>query len=560
MPRSTRPVRGALRRALRNLGVAARDVVAAPLAGRVPRDWVVVRLDRGLGEAAALPSWLEPFRPSPRPLHAVLGALHRVRADERVRGVLLRTGRAGLGWSKVSSLARAAAAVRAAGKRLVVYAESAGNAGAWLGAGADRFWMTPEGRLDLVGVRSDSPYLRDALELLRIRPDVLHAGRYKSAGEIIDRASMSEPAREALESTVDELYGALVDGLAARAGGADAARAWIDGGPYLAAEARELGLVDELVYADEIPARLEALAPAREGRVEAGGREPEARLLAEPTYLRVSRPRFQLEPLHRDRPALAVVPLTGVLRTGEGSARPVIRLLARVGENPRFRAAVLRVDSPGGDPLASDLIWRAVGKLRERKPVVASLGDTAASGGYYAAMAANEIVAEATTLTGSIGVVLAALEFDELLGALGVRFDGVGRGEHAAIYALYRRRSDEERALLLRQVGRIYRHFVEKAAGARGVRAEVVERVAEGRVWTGAQALERGLVDHLGGLEVALERARALAGLAPGEGDPHHLPPQVPLLERLRPRDPVNTALESLQRPQLLCPIRVPLG
>ncbi len=475
--------------------------------------------------------------------------------------MLLRVGQAPLGWSRVSALVRALGDLRAAGKLCVVYAERTGNAGAWLGAVADHFWMTPEGHLDLLGVRIDTPFFRELLDRLHIRPEVVHAGRYKAVGEMLERAGMSDDAREALEGVVDDLYGELVAGLArGRAVDEAEARRWVDEGPYLAGEALEAGIVDALVYGDEIPARLAALSadPAAEG----DGEPVEARLLPDSAYLRLSRPRFALEPLLEGRPQIAVIPVQGLLRSPDHSARPCVALLRRAAELPGVRAVVLRINSPGGDPLTSDLIWRAVGKLREVKPVVASLGDAAASGGYYVAMAANEIIAEPTTLTGSIGVVLAGLSFDELLDTVGVSFEGVGRGRHAAIYDPFRRRSDEERALLERQVRQLYRAFVQKAADGRSREVSELEEVAEGRVWTGAQALEHGLVDALGGPGLALERARALAGLAPDVGEPVVLGPPHPVLQRLRGGEPMygaGASLDLLRGPQLWCPIEIPL-
>ena len=207
--------------------------------------------------------------------------------------------------------------------------------------------------------------------------------------------------------------------------------------------------------------------------------------------------------------------------------------------------------------MASDLIWRAVRKLAEHKPVVASLGDRAASGGYYVAMAANEIVAEEATLTGSIGVVMAGLGFEGLLSRLGVGLESVQRGKHAGIYALGAPRTEEERALLERQVRGIYDRFTGNAALSRKMPTEDLEAVAEGRVWSGRRALENKLVDHLGGLELALSRAEAQAGLGPGQGVPVYAAPSRAALGRLLRTD---LAEGASWRAQLWCPIRANLG
>jgi protease-4 len=536
-------------RLLRNLLGLLRDAALGPFAARIPRDWIVIPLEHGLVELPPARSWLQALRPMPRALSSVLECFARAREDAAVRGVVLRVGHAQLGFSKVQALERSLAALREAGKQVVVYAESTGNAGAWLGALADRFWMAPEGRLDLLGVRLLSPHLRRALDKLGVRPVVLSAGRYKSAGEILSRDSMSESARESLEPVAEQLYGCLVSGLAtSRCSDEDEAKRCIDEGPYLAPEARERGLVDDLVYPDEIPARLAQLQPAEATR---GERDPEKRLISDFAYVRLSRPRFRWSPLRAAGDEIAVVALEGAIRPG--LAKRLVPLLRRVERRDAFGALVLRVNSPGGDPLSSDLIRHAVSRLAEKKPVVASFADVAASGGYYAAMSANAILAEPTTLTGSIGVVLASAEFDALLEQLGVHIDAVERGRHARIYDPTRRRSEEERALLKRQVERVYQSFVRRVAEARGRSEAEIERVAGGRVWTGAQALEHGLVDGLGGLDEAIARARELAER-----------PDARVVQLRADRHPLERWLRpALHEPtrgaQLVCPVRVTL-
>jgi len=544
-----------VRRLLQNLGGGLRDIAFLPIASRMPREWVSLRLDRGLTETSSASPWLEDMLHRPGTLANALECLSYAREDRRVHGVLLKLGRGSLGWGKVNALARALGRLRDAGKRVVAYAESTGNAGGWLGARADHFWMAPEGRLDLLGVRIETPFLRSALEKLRIEPDVISAGRYKSAAETLERGSMSRAAREALEAVIERLYEALIEGLAGgRARDSERAREWVDNGPYLAEQARDIGLVDELVYADELPERLAALAPGNGDSEE--GRE--ARVVSSGSYLRVARPRFRWQPVLGEPSEIAVVTLTGLITPSAGSGRGIVGLLGRLAENESVCAVVLRIDSPGGDPLASDLIWRAVRKLAEAKPVVSSLGDTAASGGYYVAMAANEIIAEPTTLTGSIGVVMAGLKFDAFLEQLGVRFDAVERGRHAGIYDPVHPRTEEERALLRQQIELLYRHFVSKAADNRGLSEDALERVAQGRVWTGSHAREHALVDSLGGLDAALDRARELAGLAPDAGRVVHHAVSVALGRFLR-SSPLERAPRGAAGAQFLCPIRARL-
>jgi protease-4 len=558
-------------RVLANLGIAVRDVAMAAAASRIPRDWVVLPLDRGVSEAApTLPALLRSPVPAPPTLAEILEALALAGRDRRVRGVVLHLGRAPLGWAQVADLARACEELRASGKKLAVYAESTGNAGAWLGALADRFWMAPEGRLDLLGVKLESLFLRRALDRMGVTADVIAAGIYKSAGEIVERESLSEPARRALESVIDDLYGALVDGLArGRAGSPERAKEWIDAGPYLVAEARDAGIVDDLVYPDEVPARLVALgggAAAPAATVADGSEEDrsvERRMISLPTYVRVARRRFRWHPIASGPARIAIVPILGLVRSSMGSSRGLAGLLRRIARMDEVRAVVLRIDSPGGDPLASDLLWRAVRKLGEEKPVVASLGDTAASGGYYVAMAAHEIVAEPTTLTGSIGVVLASLGVHGLLDDLGIDVDGVERGRHVGIYDPTRARSAEERHLLGRQVRRLYDDFVQKASACRSMPAEGMEQIAQGRVWTGGAAHALGLVDHLGGWERAVARAAELSGVPRERVVASWLGPRFGGVGRFWHREPLHGRISDLpglfSGAQLLWPFRIPL-
>jgi protease-4 len=546
----------ALGRVAGNIGLALRDAVAWPVARALPRDWLVLRLDHGLSDAPTTAPWLlESTLPRPRCTSDVLRALELAGRDAQLKGVLVRLGADGLGWGQAVELAHAFGRVRAAGKHLVVYSEHAGNAAVWLGGLAERFWLTPEGRLDLVGIRADGLFLKRVLERFGVRPDVLAAGDYKSAGEMFTRDSMSEPAREALAEIVDELYAQLVRGLAeGRAGDEARAREWIDGGPYLASQAREAGIVDDLVYVDELPRKLAEL----EGRALEDDEEPVVRFVTETLFLQLAGPRFQFRPLQGRGEEVAVVPVTGMIRPGAGASRGVVGLLRRLADDERVGAVVLRVNSSGGDVLASDLIAHAVEKLDAAKPVVASMGDIAASGGYYIAMMAREILAEPTTITGSIGVVLAGVDFEALLDRLGVDPDGLHRGRRARIYDVTRPRDEEERAVLREQVERIYAQFVEKVARARGLDETSAEAAARGRIWSGAAARERGLVDRLGGLDEAIARARALAELSPRGRIRLHAPAQTPWA-RWRQSDPLDGSASTRAGAQFWCPVRIPL-
>jgi protease-4 len=546
-----------LARLIGNAAIALRDALRWPAARFAPRDWLVLRLDHGLGESPPTGlRWLDPALPRPRCMAHVVEALELAQADPRLRGVVVRVGADGVGWGQAVELARAFAGLRAAGKQLAVYAEHTGNAGAWLGGLADRFWMAPEGQLDLVGVRADSLFFRRVLERLGVRAQVLAAGEYKSAGEPFTRDSLSEPAREALAAVVDACWLQLVEGLAAgRAGTAERAASWVDGGPYLAAQAKEAGVIDGLLYPDELPRKLAELS----GQEVAQGEEPHLKLVGESTYRALRAPHFAFQPLTGPGDRVVVVPLVGVIRRADSGARGIVSVLAELARDPAVPAVVLRVDSPGGDVLASDLIARAVARVAAKKPVVASLGDVAASGGYYVATEAHEIVAEPTSLTGSIGVVMAGLDFEQLLARFEIGVDGVERGRHARIYDATRRRGPEERALLRAQVERIYASFLERVAARRRLPPEAAAQAARGRVWTGRAALERGLVDSLGGLDLALARARVLAGLPAAPARMQLRAPHARRWLSLRHRSPLDGDPGADSRAWSWCPIRIPL-
>jgi len=611
---------GVVTRTLGNLRRAARDAVIAVLAARTSRDWLVLRLDRGVVEEPPVSRWYASLISTPLALPVLLEALEYLEQDAKARGVVIRMGTAPIGWAKLQAISRACERLLQAGKHVVVYATHGGNAAAWLGSLTPHFWMAPPGRLDLIGVRAESPFVRSALERFHVRPLVLQAGRYKSVGEMLERDSMSDDSRAALDAVVEDLYTELVAALCRRAGSEEEARRWIDDGPYLATQALELGLVDRLLYPDELKDALGELGDGVAVASEPAGRSAgaEAAALAEPgdpdpdpacdagpgrggtlqhgaepareaeperdrededvededeeadgpslvplnTYLRLLTPRFRFKPLTRSQPSIVVLPVIGAIDAE--LARRLQVWLEDLRDDDDCRACVLRIDSPGGDPAASDLIWRAVTRFRERKPIVASMGDTAASGGYYAAMATQWIQAEATTLTGSIGVVMAGVELAPALEELGIRFDGVQRGRHAGIFSLAHEHSDEERELLEQQIALLYADFVAKAADGRQLSTEALDAVAQGRVWSGAAALEHRLIDALGGLAEAVARARELAGLEPREGELVWLQASTSPWRRLLGSsdeldETYSPAAESRAGARFWCPVRVEL-
>jgi protease IV len=503
---------------------------------------VVWKVDGPLVEAA--PPRLLPlpgYRPS-LSMAEVYTALRQARTDRRVKGLAAYLEDPDFGLAKAQELRRQFALLRAAGKFVDCYLETAGEGSNgtlayFLATACDDVRLAPAGEVNLLGLFAQGLFLRGALEKLHVEPDFHSVGAYKSAVETYTRKGWSAPAEEAISDLLDHDYGFLVAAVAARTGGSEeAARALIDGAPYTAEEAQTAGLVDALAYPDEF----------RDHLRERVGEEPQ--LVALRDYAARSRGVGK---------EIAVVFASGtIVRGGSGvdpwsdevflGSEEISALLDRLAGDDSVAAVVLRVDSPGGSALASDLILRAVERLAAAKPLVASLSDVAASGGYYIVAAAPAIVAEGATITGSIGVFggkLVTGRFEEEL--LGVSRDSLKRGANADIYSSATPFSEEQAARIQALMERVYSTFVGHVARGRKMDSARVAAVAQGRIWSGAEAVDLGLVDEVGGLDRAIERAAGAAGLDPQASVHLAFYPRAEgffdwLLEERRPRLPAE--------------------
>jgi protease-4 len=431
---------------------------------------------------------------------------------------------------------RALARVREAGKPVVAWGDQLGNEDLLMASAATRVWIPPTGAVQVVGLRSEGIFVRGLLERLGVRADVVRVGGYKSAGEALVRDAWSPEAREQAEALLDDLFGEWVDGVARGRGLAPArVRELVDAGPYGASAALEAGLVDACLYPDELEEQLEKLMPVPPDE-RPGPRR--VRVVDAHPYglLRASDPGWR--PLVGDLPHVAYVVAAGAIHRGRSlsgiGSDALHGLLDRLARDADVRGIVLRVNTPGGDALASDLLWRAVRVASRAKPVVVSMGDVAASGGYYLAAAADRVLAEPGTLTGSIGVVGGKLHSDGLLERLGVGTDAVERGARAGLLSVTRGFSPEERSLVRREMEALYGSFVERVAEGRGLPRRTVEKLGGGRVWSGLRAREFGLVDAFGGPVEALREVRRLAGLSPEERIVLEVHPRRPRLAGLR--------------------------
>lgn len=463
----------------------------------------------------------------------LLQSLERVAEDPRISGVLLRfQGTGPHRFNQAAALRRRVDRLREAGMPVVAWAESLTAAQLWIASGADSVWLPESGVVQLVGLRTEQFFLKDLLDKLDVEPEVVHVGRYKSAGEIATRRSMSPEQREQSEAWLTDLYRELVDAIGTGRGlESGEVRERIDRGPYAAGAAREAGLIDGFLYADELE---EALRPFSRG----GDTSRDVAFLDLASYLGrvVADPGWR--PLLRHLPKLAYVVATGNVlrgtsRRGIGSV-PVSRLLARVREDDGTAGVVLRVDSPGGDAVASDLLYRAVELTAQEKPVVVSMGEVAASGGYYLAAAAHAIWIEPGSLTGSIGVVGGKVNLEGLYRRLGIGRDAVEMGDRAGLFSEARGFTPDERRAVGDEMQALYDVFLKRVAAGRGLDVDAVERVAGGRVWSGRTALDVGLVDGLGGPLEAIDDARRRAGIGDGERYQLDILPRRPFLPDLR--------------------------
>jgi protease-4 len=444
------------------------------------------------------------------PYGLLLRRLQALRTDPEVAAVAVKIEGLSLGAGRIEEL-RAAIAAIAARRPVLAYVTGGGTREYWLATAATAIAVPPGATVDVSGFSVTHLYLRDALARLGVAFEVAARGAFKSAPEPLVRQGGSPEAREMTDALLDDVFGRFVaDVAAARRLPPERVRALVDEALLSSEEARRAGLVDEVLWPDEV----EGWAGQRTGRRVhlAGPYRPEPERLAQrwgrPAVVEVIRVDGTIAP-GRSRGS----PAGGEVLSG---AETISAQIKRAAEDRQVKAIVLRIDSPGGDALASDLVWREVVRARRRKPVVASMGDVAASGGYLVAAGADAIVAEPSTLTGSIGVFALKPDLSGLLAKLQVAREGHPRGENAQLASVAKAWTASERRAVERQIDVFYGLFLDRVAEGRKLPREEVEKIAGGRVWTGRQAFDRRLVDALGSLQDAVTLARERAKLASG--------------------------------------------
>ena len=441
------------------------------------------------------------FERRPAPLRVLVESLDRAATDSKVTSVVLRVSfLPDVGWGRVQELRDAIVRFRKSGKPAYAHLEFCGNKEYYLASACTKIYAVPTAIMDVTGLRSETTFFKNTLDKLGVQAQFEGVGKYKNAPNQFTETGFTAPHREQMDALLDSLYGNYVAGLqTGRNKTAEQVQAMIDNGPYDGQQALKAGLVDELVYDDQLRERL------KEGTALAPGK-----------YARQSRG-FGFD----QRPKVALVYAVGDIIPGESQGGPfggqfagsdtVAAALRTARKDSDIKAIVLRVDSPGGSGTASDVIWREVVLAKKVKPVIVSMGDLGASGGYYIAMAADAIVAQPTTITGSIGVFGGKFTLHGLYDKIGMTKEILTRGQHADLFSEYRPWNDEERAKYRSLMVNFYQDFVTRAAEGRKKSYEDIDAVAQGRVWTGTEARDHGLVDRLGGLDVALDLAKERA-------------------------------------------------
>lgn len=457
-------------------------------------------------------------------LKGIIDRIAKAKSDPAVGGLVVRLNGLSIGLAKGYELRQAITEFRKAGKRVYAFLESAENADYVVATAADEIVMPESGWLMLKGVAAEVTFYKTLFDKLGVRADWMQVGEFKSFGEPFTRTEMSKAFREEITSLLDDNFAMVVDAIAQRQGIKPAdARKLLDGGPYSPAAAKAAGLINRIKYADAIESELTAdLGVAKITLDPKYGKKTETVDLSGFAGFMKMIQMLSGEGLKKaesKNPKIALIYAQGGINTGKSTSslwgdatmgsETVIKHLKEAEKDASVKAIVLRVDSPGGSALASDLIWREV--VRIDKPIVASMSDVAASGGYYISMGADKILAEPGTLTGSIGVTGGKFVVAGLMDKLGVATDTVTVGTNGTLFSTLTPFSPTERAAMQRLMDDTYRQFVAKAAQGRKMTYEQLDKLAGGRVYTGRQAQKLGLVDELGTLDDAINAAKTLA-------------------------------------------------
>lgn len=481
---------------------------------------------------------------------SLLTQLRKAKVDKRISAVLLDIDSTSFGWGKADELRAAIADFKTSGKPTYAYMEMGANKEYYIATAADKIFLPPPGDLYINGFSAQAQFYKGSLDKLGVEWEDVHVGKYKSANEPFTRKDYSPESREVMNAILDDYYGRVTSAISeSRKKSPEDVKAIIDNAPYNAIAAQQQNLIDGAKYRDEVYNELKNALGYKES--------DDLRTTSTSAYKDITPESLGLNSGER----IAVIFASGLITSGRstdgtfGGAQTIgsdtiSKAVKDAADDSSIKAIVLRVDSGGGSALASDLMWHTLEYAKTKKPVVTSMGDVAASGGYYIACNSSKIVAEPSTLTGSIGVVLGRPAIGGLYEWLGITNEYTSRGKNAEIFREDRKWTDEERAVFQKSANFFYwDNFVPKVAKGRGKSVEQINEVAQGRVWTGAQAKDKGLVDEFGGLNRAVEIAKELANL-PADKDVKRVvfPASKPFLQSFFGGNDEETTLSMKQK------------
>jgi protease-4 len=491
-----------------------------------------------------------------------LQRMDKASRDDDLEAVILHIDGPSIGWAKLHELRTGIQKMRQKGRKVYAWLESGSTKDYLLASACDEIVLPESGMLMMPGLRAEVSFYKNLFDMLAIQPQMLRVGEFKSAAEPYSRSEMSPAFREEMEAILDDYYRQIVEMVAtSRKLTADQVKSAIDTGLYTAADAKKLGLIDRISYEDAIADLIKGDRKDAEIKIVKGygKKKIDTDFSGIAGMAKMMNLMMGVEPTQRksSSPKIAIINAVGPIMSGSSKAdffgdesmgsTTMIKAIRQARDDASVKAIVLRIDSPGGSALASDLMWHELETLDGKKPLIVSMGDVAASGGYYIAMGADRIFAEPGTLTGSIGVVGGKLAFEKFFEKIGITTSVVQRGKNSGVLSMTTPFTESERESMQKMLNDIYGQFTKKAAAGRKMDYDKLEKMARGRVYTGAQALQLGLVDELGTLTDAIAHAKKAAGLDPDQKlERLDLPKPVSPFEQLfGPIDPGTTSLNA---------------
>jgi len=488
--------------------------VAASFSDRAPvvvdGSTLILKMEGAIPEKAPAEVPLPFFEDqAPLSLPQTWALFRKAASDPKIKAIVFEPQGLAVGWAEMEEIRQEMVQFKKSGKPMIAFLRRPGSREFYLATACDKIYMTPEDTLDVKGLRVEALYLKDTLGKFGVKMDVIHAGKYKDAFDMFSKTSMSPETKEVLDNILDQYYGDLINTIAAgRKKQPDAVKALVDQGPFEGAQALSAGLVDGLEFEDQVAEGLRKQL-----------NQTELKMISHKAYVKAG--------LGDSGKRIALIVGEGEILSGSGESGlgsdtgiisgPFIKVLKQVENDPTIKGAILRVNSPGGDGVASDDILHEAQNLSRKKPVVISMGDLAASGGYFISMTGDPIVAYPNTLTGSIGVIMGRINLHGLYDKLNIHVDMLSRGHYADLDSEYDELTPDERAKLESQIEDFYKAFVDRVAKGRKRSFAQIDELGQGRVWLGVQAKQNGLVDELGGLDRAIEMVKQKANIPASE-------------------------------------------